>query len=507
MAGKATSREDVLSFLDDLNAYTAPTSAATASSGTPTGDATKAHQANDVMAFLDEITQAPRPSTPGTAAVRPSNPAFKSSNTVTGSSLGGASQRSTLRSSPHKTPLPMPTSTQPSSRPESPALSSTSMNASHSGASPKEPVTRVSSRGSLRAAQGVVEQARAQRRSTNEAAAQRASPKPAPVASPPAVAQESAGGWGWSSVWNSASTVIQQARTVAEENLHNLPQLPQGLQAQVDAQGAQAAKWREGMLGYMKSMDVDKLRKDITEQGMKTLTDLMNAVAPPISQHEVIQVSLSHDMIGYDGVETLVFRALTKVMEQVDGGDLVVNRGREDPEARKSTDRNSIEEERDIKAVQGLREGYALASASLDRLIAKTYKPAEPTEETNTHHAKSASKSNVSVPVSYCPVYMRIQPVLAPLPFSADGEAQSKEESHLYFILLLKDPTNDLVHKTLTQTMPAHWLDIPFEENEWVEDNMVEVIRRGVDIIGQEYVNGRMSGRSFKTSSSAAAAS
>lgn len=43
------------------------------------------------------------------------------------------------------------------------------------------------------------------------------------------------------------------------------------------------------------------------------MTDILNAVAPPISEHEVIQVWLSHDMQGYEGVETLVYRGLARV--------------------------------------------------------------------------------------------------------------------------------------------------------------------------------------------------
>jgi Family of unknown function (DUF5427) len=43
------------------------------------------------------------------------------------------------------------------------------------------------------------------------------------------------------------------------------------------------------------------------------MTDLLNAVAPPIAEHEVIQVWLSHDMVGYEGVESLVYSALAKV--------------------------------------------------------------------------------------------------------------------------------------------------------------------------------------------------
>ena len=47
--------------------------------------------------------------------------------------------------------------------------------------------------------------------------------------------------------------------------------------------------------------------------GFSTLNEILNVVAPPISEHEVIQVWLSHDMEGYDGVESVVYRALARV--------------------------------------------------------------------------------------------------------------------------------------------------------------------------------------------------
>ena len=47
--------------------------------------------------------------------------------------------------------------------------------------------------------------------------------------------------------------------------------------------------------------------------GLSTFNDILNAVAPPISEHEVIQVWLSHDMQGLEGVESLVYSALTRV--------------------------------------------------------------------------------------------------------------------------------------------------------------------------------------------------
>lgn len=52
---------------------------------------------------------------------------------------------------------------------------------------------------------------------------------------------------------------------------------------------------------------------DLKAVSLSTFNDILNVVAPPIAEHEVIQVWLSHDLEGYDGVETLVYRALARV--------------------------------------------------------------------------------------------------------------------------------------------------------------------------------------------------
>lgn len=57
----------------------------------------------------------------------------------------------------------------------------------------------------------------------------------------------------------------------------------------------------------------ESLGKDLQASGLKSLTEIMNVVVPPISEHEIIEVQLSYDMIGYDGIETLVYRSLSKV--------------------------------------------------------------------------------------------------------------------------------------------------------------------------------------------------
>lgn len=58
-----------------------------------------------------------------------------------------------------------------------------------------------------------------------------------------------AGGWGWGSVWSNASTVLQQAKSVVDEQVKHLPK------------NEQARKWGEGMLEYAKAADLDKISK------------------------------------------------------------------------------------------------------------------------------------------------------------------------------------------------------------------------------------------------------
>ena len=58
---------------------------------------------------------------------------------------------------------------------------------------------------------------------------------------------------------------------------------------------------------------IETLGQNLQRVGLSTLNDILNVVAPPISEHEVIQVWLSHDMQGYDCVEPVVYRAFAKV--------------------------------------------------------------------------------------------------------------------------------------------------------------------------------------------------
>jgi len=347
---------------------------------------------------------------------------------------------------------------------------------------------------------------------------------------PSAAAGASASSWGWGSVLKQAtSSVLNQARSAAGQvqsavadpskisSSEIVKNFNSNLHSQLSGQSEAAKKWKEGVLGYVKASGIDQLGKDLQATGIKSLTDIINMVAPPISKHEIIDVQLSYDMVGYDGIENLVYRSLSKVMEQVDGGDLILNKG--DEERPKPSE--SAEPERDLQAVEGMMEGYKLALANLEQMIKRIEgKKAElKAEEASGEGSAPQTEEGGELPITHCPVYVRIQPIISRLPVfgptsstttrgstaAPQGPGQQgvtvDMEGHLFFLVLLRDVKNSLDHATLTQSIPATWLDIPFEENEWVEDILVDVIRRGIEIIGQQYVNGRISGRSVRNTS------
>ncbi|KAJ7293252.1 maintenance of telomere capping protein 1 [Mycena rebaudengoi] len=275
--------------------------------------------------------------------------------------------------------------------------------------------------------------------------------KDASVTGPAAAADESSsgGGWGWGTVWSSASAAIQQAKSAVDEQVKYLPK------------NEQARKWGEGVIEYAKTAQLDKLGQDFKRVGLSTLTDILNVVAPPISEHEVIQVWLSHDMRGYEGIESLVYRALARIMEQVEGGDLIVNRGDE------SRPKESSETTRDLNTVEGFEAALKLAQANLDDLI-KNNKAAAPKPEVELFkHPR-------------------------PTHIYTSG-APATQQQQLQFLIHLSDPSHKLTHSTITQCVPGDWLaEGMWEKYDWVEDLMAEALRVGVEVIGQEYVVKRM---------------
>ncbi|KAL9938753.1 hypothetical protein V8E36_002472 [Tilletia maclaganii] len=361
---------------------------------------------------------------------------------------------------------------------------------------------------------------------------------------PSASGTSSTAGWGsWGSVWSSAARLADQARAEIEKRAPPLTvsgisadgsiQTEKSLEGdsaataaaqQATAQAAAAAqgvlgrgfKFAEGVRGYVKESGWDKIGEDLTRAGRKGLKDIINAVAPPISAHEVLQVTLSHDMIGYDGIETVVFQVLAKVMEQVDRNDiehqLVVNKAHNRPGGSlpKQQDEAGAEQNTDLNAVEGFEAAFKLAEAELAALIkarpASVPEPAGASSQTPAPVPASASgtapapdqsgdSKSLTLPVTECPLFIRVQPLVAPLPGAPESTSSTASPSaaskYLFFVILLHDPLHGLRHQVISSSIPWSWMSVSLETNAWVEQALVDVLHGALSIVGQDYVHGR----------------
>ncbi|KDQ20563.1 hypothetical protein BOTBODRAFT_100261 [Botryobasidium botryosum FD-172 SS1] len=424
-------QQEALQFLDDLDSFSVPPEPpASGSSKARSAPAANPGEAADVLAFLDEITQKSSEPTAKVTHTTPSRPLSR----TTVPSAGTPRKSGELGAVRVTAPL-------------APSRGST-------------PIPGSSAPGSVYA-------------SAAESQGQQ---------STQSQQQQQQGGWGWGSVWSGAAAAIQQAKSAVEERV---------------PKNEQARKWGEGVMEYVKQAQLEKIGQDLKNVSLSTLTDILNVVAPPIAEHEVIKVWLSHDMQGYDGVETLVYRALARIMEQVEGGDLIVNKGDE------SRPKDTPEAEgRSINGVEGLEAAFKLAQAEVDELV-----KARASKETSSEQSSVAA--NLQNPTVYSTVYLRIQPFVSPSPLasllstsSATLSPPAPNTDQIQFLLHLIDPTHTLEHTTLTQAVPAWWLaswDAAGADEtkvdahvEWVEEMVAEVLRVGVEVIGQEYVAARM---------------
>lgn len=109
---------------------------------------------------------------------------------------------------------------------------------------------------------------------------------------------------------------------------------------------------------------------------------------------------------------------------------------------------------------------------------------------------KADGLPSATMPVTTVPIFLHLQPILAPLPIpeppillsaqSLSPSSPSTPPNHLYFVMTLQDPTHSLRFTTVSQPSPGDWLDVEYENSDWVEERLVEVLRTGVEIIAQD---------------------
>lgn len=265
----------------------------------------------------------------------------------------------------------------------------------------------------------------------------------------------------------------------------------------------------------------------------------MNTLAPPISQHERLQIHITHDLISYPSLEPTIYQTFSRVMSQVEGGDLlVIQRGSESFQRRPSEigfSGGSLSgwndgpwwrdgrTKRDMAIVNGLVEGTKLCRASVVSYSSEFFASRGGLEEAAKLATQNLSESN---PVRSSDIFLAIQAVGfeadealfdGPPEEKKEGLQEEKERDDVVaFAVYLHDPIHSINFSTLTQAFPkkwANWLDaenvsqgemqLPEEiieiiksggvdPREWVAEWVEEILSLGVGVVAQRYVARRM---------------
>lgn len=342
------------------------------------------------------------------------------------------------------------------------------------------------------------------------------------AAAQPQQQQQQGGGW-WGGLWSTASAAATAAQSTAQS-------VYKEIQASEEAQ-----RWTQQVKGSVEGfrelstpsppLPHFPIKKNVCtnqfttggelqKRAIPTFTTLLHHIAPPISAHERLHIHTTHDLQNYPSLDPIIHHVFSRVMQQVEGGDLlVIQRGSEATNKRNSSVSAGWgggpwwrdERKRELGTIKGLEAGVKLAKATAEG-FASEYALRSPSFE-----KKEIDPDN---PVRKSDIFLALQPVTYPCPFTtitAKEEDGDEIEEVLSFAIYLSDPKHNLEFMTMSQTCPAkwgEWMDAEFEElpedvqyglargavdpREWIAEWMEETIALAVGIVAQRYVSKRM---------------
>lgn len=282
----------------------------------------------------------------------------------------------------------------------------------------------------------------------------------------------------------------------------------------------------------------------------------MNTLAPPISQHERLLIHITHDLVGYPSLDPIIYGVFSRVMAQVEGGDLmVVQRGHENTIKSPSNEKSGffsgghstagwrdgpwwrdVGSPRDLGLIKGLTEGTKLCRASAEAYSTEYFAASGGIEGARERAIEPVSESN---PVRSSDLFLSVQAIVTDedkeLFAGAAASEKEKESSavaeegsndaQVCFAVFILDPVHEIQFSAVSQAVPARWvrwLDAPspltpassndgsgevenvpeeirdivesggVDPREWVAEWVEEVLTLSVGVVAQRYVARRM---------------
>ncbi|KAK8064046.1 Maintenance of telomere capping protein 1, partial [Apiospora saccharicola] len=278
------------------------------------------------------------------------------------------------------------------------------------------------------------------------------------------------GGW-WGGIFATAtataSAAIKQAEHVYTEIQHN----------------EDAKKYLESVRG-----NVDVIRgygDELRHRALPTFTNILQTLAPPISSHERLLIHITHDLVGYPSLDPLVYGVFSRVMSQVEGGDLlVVQRGHEST-ARRPSDAHyrgssssagwrdgpwwrQVDIPRDLGTIKGLVEGTKLCRVSAESYAHDYFSADGGIVEAQKRALEPVDENN---PVRTSDIFLAVQAITveaddALFTGSTAGEkekadspvADESSDAQICFAVYVFDPVHEITYSTVSQNVPAKWI-------------------------------------------------
>ncbi|KAI9783199.1 MAG: hypothetical protein M1839_004039 [Geoglossum umbratile] len=315
--------------------------------------------------------------------------------------------------------------------------------------------------------------------------------KPPPTAQQPQTSP-AGGGW-WGGIFATATAAVKTAEAAVKEIQQN----------------EEAKRWAEqvkGNVGALRGLgpyipllvtlglriayrfDTDKHGRkggELRQRALPTFTNILHTLAPPISSHERLQIHITHDFVDYPSLDPLIYQTFSRVMAQVEGGDLmVIQRGRESSRRRDSdggyTGASSggwsdgpwwrqPGARRNLGTVKGMVEGTKLAKVSAETYAQEFFASRGGVEDAARKAADILSESN---PVRSSDIFLAIQAFghTAPEEHFGGSSTEKKDGTSVVdpddnpdelvsFAIYLHDPIHGITFYTTTQSFPQKWLD------------------------------------------------